>query len=312
MDLSAILLEGPMACIRIFWSTVLLVAISASRAAAADATSSDKELAGIRAAANAYISALEQGKPDILAAAWTPDGNFVDAAGRSFKARELIATEFRKGVGAKRSDLQVTIDGIRLITPEVAVEDGRVLHAAAPGEHPQRSRYTAVWVKQGSRWLLDSLREAMSPQPATNVRLAEVKWLLGDFSGRSLEGMRMIVSSTMSSDGNFVLREFYITLPDGTKRRSSQRIGWDPLTGGLKSWTFHSDGGYGEGVWKRQGDVWIVNNSGVSVDGKRTSHTTIYSKISDDGMIVSSVGTMVEDKSEPDVKLQLKRVPPKE
>ena len=132
----------------------------------------------------------------------------------------------------------MTIDGIRLITPEVAVEDGHMLHAAAPGEHPQRSRYTAVWVKQGSRWLLDSLREAVTPQPASNARLAELKWLLGDFAGRSLEGLRMIVTGTMSSDGNFLLREFYVTLPDGTRRRSSQRIGWDPLTGGLKSWTF--------------------------------------------------------------------------
>jgi uncharacterized protein (TIGR02246 family) len=305
-----------MFCIRVFFATVLLVAISASHALAADTASGDKEsekeIAAIRAAANAYVSALEQGKAETLAAAWTPDGNFVDAAGHSFKARDMIATEFRKGVGAKHSDLQVTIDGIRLITPEVGVEDGHFQHAAAPGEHPQRSRYTAVWVKQGSRWLLDSLREAVAPQPPLNARLAELKWLLGDFAGRSLEGLRMIITSTMSSDGNFVLREFYVTMPDGTKRRSSQRIGWDPLTGGLKSWTFHSDGGYSEGVWKRQGDVWIVNNSGVSVDGKRTSHTTIYSKISDDGMIVSSVGVMVEDKSEPDIKLQLKRVPPKE
>jgi uncharacterized protein (TIGR02246 family) len=287
--------------------------MSAPRAVAADASSGDKEeLAAIRAAAKAYVNALEQGNPDSLTAAWTADGDYVDAAGRSFKARDLITTEFRKGSGGHRHDLQVTIDGVRLITPEVAVEDGHIQRAAAPGESPRRSRYTAVWVKRDSRWLLDSLREAALSQTALNSRLAELKWLVGDFAGRSLDGMRMIVSGSMSSDGNFLLREFFVTLPDGTRRRTSQRIGWDPLSGGFKSWTFHSDGGYGEGVWKRQGDVWIVNNSGVSPDGKRSSMTTIYSQIDDESMIVALVGAMVEDKAEPDVKLKLIRQSPKE
>ena len=55
-----------MSCIRVFLTTVLLVAISASRAMAADAASSEKEIAAIRAAANAYVSALEQGKAETL------------------------------------------------------------------------------------------------------------------------------------------------------------------------------------------------------------------------------------------------------
>ena len=300
-----------MSCIRPILMTLLLLALAAPCAMAFDAPSSGKELEAIRAASNAYISALEQGKPDILGAAWTPDGDYVDAAGRSFKARDLIAKEFGKGGGRHRDGLQMTVDALRLITPAVAVEDGHIQHAAAPGEPPLRSRYTAVWVKQDGRWLLDSLREAVLPQAPLNARLMDIKWLVGDFAGRTLDGMRMIVSCSMSRDGNYLLREFYVTLPDGTRRRSSQRIGWDPLAGSFKSWTFNADGGYGEGVWKRQGDVWIVNNSGVEPDGKRTSAMTIYSKIGDDSMTVASVGAIVEDKSEPDVKLQLTRQPPK-
>ncbi|HEV2971675.1 MAG TPA: SgcJ/EcaC family oxidoreductase [Pirellulales bacterium] len=298
---------------RLVLTTAFLIAIAAPCAVAVDAAASDKEeLDAIRAAAKAYVKALEQGNPDSLTSAWTSDGDYVDAAGRSFKARDLIATEFHKGTGGHRRDLQATIDRVRLITPEVAVEDGHIQRAAAPGEPPLRSRYTAVWVKRDSRWLLDSLREAALSQPTVNPRLAELKWLLGDFAGSSLDGMQMIVSGSMSSDGNFLLREFFVTLPDGARRRASQRIGWDPLAGGFKSWTFHSDGGYGEGVWKRQGDVWLVNNNGVSPEGKRSSKTTIYSKINDESMIVASVGAMVEDQAEPDVKLKLVRQSPKE
>ena len=40
---------------------------------------------------------------------------------------------------------------------------------------------------------------------------------------------------------------------DGT-----QRIGWDPLTKQFKSWVFDANGGYGEGLWMRQGDQWVI------------------------------------------------------
>ena len=117
----------------------------------------------------------------------------------------------------------------------------------------------------------------------------------------------MIVTGALSRDGNFLLREFYVTMPDGTRRRSSQRIGWDPLAGGFKSWTFHSDGGYGEGAWKQQADAWIVNDTGVSANGKHTSMTVIYTKIGDESMIVAAVGAMVEGQPQPDIKLKLVR-----
>ena len=112
---------------RLFFTAALLIALSAPRTLAADSASSSKELDAIRAAAKAYVSALEQGKVEAVAAAWTPDGDYVDASGHSFKARNLIAAEFRKGAGGHR-DLKVTIDSVRLITPEVAVEDGHIQH----------------------------------------------------------------------------------------------------------------------------------------------------------------------------------------
>src|SRR5579871_3795023 len=149
-----------MSRIRACFVPVWLIALSAPWAVAAEPGASSKEVAAIRAAADAYVSALEQGNRDALAAAWTPEGDYIDAAGRSFKARELIAAEFGKGGSARRHGLKVTIDGIRLVTADVAVEDGHLQHAVVSGEPPQRSRYTAVWVKRNSRWLLDSLREA--------------------------------------------------------------------------------------------------------------------------------------------------------
>lgn len=284
-----------------------VLAVSLSRAYAAPPNNAD--LKAIRAAAAAYVKALEKGDAKALAAAWTANGDYVDAAGRASKARDLIAKEFREGSGG-RAALRVTVEQVRLVAPGVAIEDGHIVHAA--GETPRRSRYSAVWVKQEGAWRLDSLRESMLPAAPRNPRLEDLAWLLGEFAGLADDETQVVVSGTISRDGNYVLREVTVTHPDHSVRSFSQRIGWDPLAGNFKSWTFDSGGGYSEGAWKLQGESWIVNTNGVSSDGKRTSATNVHSQIDDKGFVFESVGATIEGKLVPDMKVKLTRPAPKE
>ncbi len=283
----------------------LLAALVAPRSVRA-ADSNEHELAAIRAAAANYVKALDAGKVDALAAAWTAEGDYIDAVGHVFKARELIARMSATAASGGHVERHITVEGIRLSAPDMAIEDGRIERSAA-GEPGRWVRYTAMWVKRGDRWLLDSLRESALPQAASNPRFGDLHWLLGEFVGRSAEGAHVVASGTMSRDGNFLLREILVTSPEGHVRSIDQRIGWDPLTGRFKSWTFDSDGGYGEGSWKREGESWIVNSTAVSPDGKRSSATGIYSGISDDGMTMLSSGATVEGEPRPDMKFKLTR-----
>ncbi len=301
-----------MYCRRLLAASAILAALAIAPSGVCGAQPNSAELKEIRAAAAAYVKALEAGDTQALAAAWTADGDYVDASGRAFKARDLIVTQFREGAGGRGRAPRVTVDRVRPIAPEVAVEDGHIVHAAPSGEPARRSRYTAVWVKQEGGWRLDSLRESLLQSPQRNPRLDDLAWLLGEFAGLAADGTQVVLSGTISRDGNYLLREFIVTGPDHNVRSFSQRIGWDPLSGGLKSWTFDSDGGYSEGVWKRQGDSWIVNTSGVSPDGKRSSATTIHSQINDKGFVFDSVGATVDGKLCPDAKVKLLRQAPQE
>ncbi len=295
-----------MSCLqRVVLSGLLVVAIVPLAVQAAD--SNDREIAAIRAAAAAYIKALEAGKADVLTAAWTPEGDYVDASGQSFKARELISRTVSKETAGHNPDVHITVDRIRLTTPESAVEDGRIERRTSAGGTESKTRYTAIWVKRDDKWLLDSLRESALPQPQQNARFADLRWLLGEFTGSSGEGAHVVASGAMSRDGNFLLREIMVTAPDGRVRSISQRIGWDPIAGHFKSWTFDSDGGYGEATWKREGESWIVSSTGVTPDGKRLSATGIYSDITDDGMMMLSSGATVEGRPRPDMKFKLTR-----
>jgi hypothetical protein len=47
-----------------------------------------------------------------------------------------------------------------------------------------------------------------------------------------------------------------------------QLVGFDPLTGQIKSWTFDSLGGYGEGLWTRDGNSWVIDTAGVLPNGQ--------------------------------------------
>jgi hypothetical protein len=87
----------------------------------------------------------------------------------------------------------------------------------------------------------------------------------------------------------------------------TQRIGWEPLSGKIKSWFFDADGGYSEGVWTRDGDQWTVASAGVHPDGKRASATNIYQRAGNDKFTLESTGAKVDGQTLPDFKLQIVR-----
>lgn len=296
-----------MSCLRSLLILILLLAGGLFGSGSASAQAEAPELQEVRDAAAAYVKALETGDRDSLLAAWTTNGDYVDAAGHSYKGRNFVAENFRHEAQPRPGELRVTVDHLRLVAPKVAIEDGTAQHLQSSRESPVVSRYTAVWVKEDDRWLLDSLRESSLPSKPHNARFSELKWLLGDCVGMTDDESQVLTSGAMSSDGNFLLREFIVTHPDRTTTTVSQRIGWDALANGFRSWTFGADGDYSEGVWKHLGNVWIVYTTGVTADGKQTAATNIYSQISESGYTIESVGALSDGESRPDLKARFER-----
>ena len=54
------------------------------------------------------------------------------------------------------------------------------------------------------------------------------------------------------------------------------RVGWDGANGRIRSWTFDSQGGFGEGYWQKDGKKWLVGTSGVLPDGGTGGATNTY------------------------------------
>jgi len=298
-------LRGLHVLYRLLSACVILAACCGPRASA-QVRANDPQAESVRQAAAAYLKALEDGNRDALLAAWTPDGTYVDAAGRSYQARPLIESEFAAGLARPRRIGSITDESVRLVTRTWRFwtdDAARGRPGRADAQEPVYDRLgetrRALAAGQCAR-----VRRALPPR---NSRLAELRWLQGVFAGVTDDGSHVVVTAVLSNDGNYLLREFAIKNPDETLHSVSQRIGWDALADGFRSWTFDSDGGYTEGTWKRQADSWIVHNSGVTAEGRRSSAMGLYTSINEQGFLQEIVGAMLDNQPQPDVKVKMVR-----
>jgi hypothetical protein len=59
------------------------------------------------------------------------------------------------------------------------------------------------------------------------------------------------------------------------------KIGIDPKSGVLHSWTFEASGGVGGALWHRDGDHWVLDAAGSLPDGGVFMETNVLRRIND-------------------------------
>ena len=246
----------------------------------------------IRLTGETYAKAFCDADAKSVAAHFTSDAEYVDESGNVHQGRDAIeeamASVFKENKGCQ---IEIEIDSIRFISPGVAIEDGTTAFTSSDDDEIDIvfSGYTAIHVKSNGKWLTASVREhAPKNRRQHRTRLEQLSWLQGDWVDEG-DDMLVIFSCKTIDSGNFLLREFKIHIAGQEAMNGTQRIGWDPLTGKLKSWVFDSEGGYSEGFWHRDGERWVLKSCGVTADGEPASSTTIYTLVNDDTMMWQSV-----------------------
>jgi hypothetical protein len=92
--------------------------------------------------------------------------------------------------------------------------------------------------------------------------------------------------------------------------KSFQRIAWDASQGKYRSWTFDSDGGFGEGVWTATPNGLVMQNSAVGPDGVRGTATVKLVSDSKDRFTFQGIHRMSEGIEAPDYEYTVVRKPP--
>ncbi len=296
----------------LFWlsaALALAVGLSVRPAPAAEPNENAKDEAAIKKNAEAFVAAFDKGDAEAVAAFWTPDGDYVDETGRHMKGREEIEkafTEFfKENKGLK---VEIHVESLRFVTPDVAVEDGVTSVAEADGEPPSRARYTVIHVKKDGEWRLSSVRDSPYAPPSNYEHLKELEWMIGDWADEKDNGAVGRVSFEWSETQNFLHGTFSTTVKNIEVNSGEQTIGWDPNGKHIRSWSFDEDGGFGEATWTKDGDQWLIRSVRVLPDGKKTTATNIIKRVNADAITWRSKDRTVDGKPEPDIKeVKMKR-----
>jgi len=259
-----------------------------------------------------FIAAYDKGDAAAVAAIWTEDATYVDQTGRETKGRKAIeklyARTFAEQKGAK---LDIHITSKKMLTPDVALQEGITEVKLADGSPAFATAFAAVLVKKDGEWYIESCRDS-APRPPSNVKhFDDLDWLLGDWTGEATKGESARASYSWAENQNFIVSSFATTLDGLPVVGGTQWIAWDAIDKQIRSWSFYSGGGFGEAVWENDGGQWLIKTTARSAAGQKLSATNIVTKVDDDHCTWQMTKLTVDDKAMPDPKpVKMKRVKP--
>lgn len=268
-------------------------------------------VAAITREEEATVKAFNAGDAAALGALFMEQGELIDENGTLTSGRKAITELFQAFFQRfPQATLQMEITSLRKVGDDLAVEEGVRLITVEDGQTAAQLRYVAVRDKVGEAWPIASYREfADDPLPTPQEMLLPVSWLVGDWIDESPEG-RTEVSYRWSEDGNFLVGEYTLASGGAVVSKSAQRIGYDPVEGVLRSWTFDSDGGFSQGEWSAVETGWIVKSEATLPDGTTGSATVEITPVDDDHFTIRSSDRIVGGVEEPDFELKIARRPP--
>lgn len=263
----------------------------------------------IRAIATAFTAAFNKHDAKAIGELFLPDAKAITEDNNVAEGREAIVALFAdQFADSPKAKIEVTIGSIKFIGSDMAVEVGTTKTVNDPGEEPELSKYTVVHVKRDGKWWMALARDSEGDTPTNNERLQPLAWLVGDWIDESPEAVVM-TSCRWSPDKNFLLQDIQVQAAGKSIMTINQRIGWDQLQKCVHSWVFDSEGGFGEGIWTRTSDGWVIKATGVRTDGSTGSATNIVTPVGKNEYVWRSTDRVVGGNTKEDVVVRVVRKP---
>jgi uncharacterized protein (TIGR02246 family) len=257
---------------------------------------------GLKTFSGTYADAFNSHDAAAVGKLWAENGVHVDReSGERTEGRAAIQTDLEE-VFKTIPDIRIAIEpvALRMIQPNVARSEGTAT-TIIPGEEPVTVAFTAILVKNGDAWLIDSAEETPIPQPETSRdALKALEFLVGEWEDQSDAG-RSTSSFHWAAEGSFLVRSFRTDLSDEIQSEGTQVIGWDPRSRSIRSWTFNSDGSFGEATWSRNGSDWLIKSSQTLADGGAASGTYVVTPVDENTMTIKLIGHEVNGEPIPAV-----------
>lgn len=281
-----------------------------SEAQAKAAADHSADEAAIRASVEAFAKAYNGHDAKAVAELFGPNARIVTEEDEVIEGREAIEQVFAAVFAEDtQAQIEVAVSSIKFIGADLALEVGSTKTTPAPGETPEYGRYTVLHIKRDGKWLMALARDTEGEPPTNHERLQPLAWMIGEWIDESKESV-VHTLCRWSDDKSFILQDIQVRMAGRAAMEVTQRIGWDPLSKRIRSWVFDSEGGFGDGVWARDGDAWIIKATFVPSHGKAASATNTIVPAGKDSYVWRSTDRVIGDEVQEPLEVTVVRKPP--
>jgi len=146
--------------------------------------------------------------------------------------------------------------------------------------------------------------QQVTAEPDQGSTLAEplesLQWMVGDWVDKG-DDTTIVTKCSWTKNRKFLKRSFELKTDGQVTLHGDQIVGFDPRSNQIRSWTFDSEGGIGEGVWIQDGNRWLVKSSFVLADGSRASSLNVYTYVDDDTFRWQSTNREIAGELQPSI-----------
>ncbi len=162
------------------------------------------------------------------------------------------------------------------------------------------ARVTAQSAVEESSESTDPTAEA-EEDPSGESPLLTLDWMVGAWEGNTEAGS-IEFSCRYTKNDAFMIRAFRVLdeVEDDEQLSGMQVIAWDPARDTLRSWTFDSDGGFGEDEWNQADDRYSMRAKYTLPDGGKGSAIHVMTYIDDDRFTWKSTNRVIDGELLPD------------
>lgn len=298
-----VLLSGGLAAALVIGYLVLHSAPGAEATARADdakPAARQADEAAVKKLGDEFASVFEKRDAAAIAAHYTNEGEFIRNDGEAIRGKGEIekayAAYFKTLTGKKK--LEVQLDNLHFPSTDTAIAEVTLRLKGDDNEVEASSWRETLLVREGGQWKVAVTRE-WDRDTNEDHTLKDLEWLVGTWEASGKE--RQATTSFEWDENKAFIRGKY-SVKEGGKvvEAGTQLIGKDNNDGVIRSWAFQSDGGFGGGVWTREGKKWTVDVHGVMADGRELTATNVYIKLDPNTFSWQSVNRRLDGEPIPD------------
>ncbi len=265
-------------------------------------TKRDADKEAIEQLTKNLIKAFNKRDAAAMCAYWTADGEFIRNDGEAIHGRDNIEKGYADYFKTLKSNpkVEVEFDNLRFPSADTAISEVTLRLKDDAGEEVGSAWRNTLLVRENGKWKVAIVRE-WDRDVAYDVNLKELDWLIGTWHAANKKRELTLVYEW---DENKVFIHGKYTVKEGGKvvESGTQVIGKDNAEGAIRSWVFQSDGGFGGGIWTREGKKWSVDVYGALADGRELTMTSIYVRVDADNFTWQAVDQVFDGESIPDTK----------